>query len=174
MSRERIAAAIRDIPDFPKPGIVFKDIMPVLRDAELFRAAVQLIAEPWRQAGLAAVAAVDARGFIFGGALAYELGIGFVPVRKAGKLPWTTVAADYELEYGTATVEMHADGVRPGERVLLVDDLLATGGTAKAAISLIEKLGGVVVGIEFMVELCFLGGRQALAGYPVRSLVEVN
>lgn len=169
----KIAEAIRDIIDFPKPGIVFKDITPVLRDPELFAATVRIMAERWRGQGLDAVAAVDARGFIMGGALAYELGVGFVPIRKAGKLPWETISQSYALEYGTATVEMHADGVKSGEKVLLVDDLLATGGTAKAAIALIEKLGARVAGVEFMVELVFLRGRETLAPHVVNALVEV-
>lgn len=171
---DKINAAIRSIPDFPKPGIVFKDITPVLRDPELFAAVVKIIADRWRGKKVDAVAAVDARGFIMGGAVAYELGLGFVPVRKAGKLPWDTVSASYALEYGTNTVEMHADGVKPGEKILLVDDLLATGGTAAAAASLIEKLGATIVGVEFMLELAFLDGRQALAPYDVHSLITVT
>ena len=171
---DKINAAIRSIPDFPKPGIIFKDITPVLRDPELFSAVVTLIADQWRDQELDAVAAVDARGFIMGAAVAYELGLGFVPVRKAGKLPWDTVSASYALEYGTNTVEMHADGVKPGEKILLVDDLLATGGTAGAAASLIEGLGATVAGIQFMLELAFLKGREALASYEVYSLIRVD
>ncbi|MDT8390149.1 MAG: adenine phosphoribosyltransferase [Lentisphaeria bacterium] len=171
---DKINAAIRSIPDFPKPGIMFKDITPVLRDPDLFAGVVKLIADRWRGKGLDAVAAVDARGFIMGGAVAYELGIGFVPVRKAGKLPWDTVSASYALEYGTNTVEMHADGVKTGEKILLIDDLLATGGTAAAAVSLIEKLGASIAGIEFMLELTFLNGRAALAPHDVYSLIQVD
>ena len=170
---DKILAAIRDIPDFPKAGIIFKDITPVLRDPELFAGVVDLMAERWCNERIDAVAAVDARGFIMGGALAYKLGIGFIPVRKAGKLPWETIAVEYALEYGTSTVEMHADGVVAGERILLVDDLLATGGTAGAAVKLIEQLGGSVAGIEFMVELTFLNGRANLAPHQDNSLVKV-
>lgn len=171
---DRIAKAIRSIPDFPKQGIVFKDITPVLRDPELFAATVRMMATNYKGRQVDAIAAVDARGFIVGGALAYELGVGFVPIRKAGKLPWDTVSAEYALEYGSNTVEMHADGVKEGENVVLVDDLLATGGTAGAAASLIEKLGGRIVGIEFMIELTFLNGRKVLNGYPVNSIIKVN
>jgi adenine phosphoribosyltransferase len=172
--KHTIAAAIRSIPDFPKPVIVFKDITPVLRDPELFAATVKIMADNCRGKGIDSIAAVDARGFIMGGALAYELGVGFVPIRKAGKLPWETVSAKYALEYGSNTIEMHADGVRKGERVVLVDDLLATGGTAAAAVKLIRELGGEIVGIEFMVELTFLGGRDALQPHPVNAIVKVD
>jgi len=171
---DRIAETIRSIHDYPKPGIVFKDITPVLKDPELFATTVRIMADRWRDQGIDAIAAVDARGFILGGALAYEMGLGFVPVRKAGKLPWETISAQYALEYGTNTVEMHVDGVKEGDKVLLVDDLLATGGTAVAAVSLIEKLGATVAGIEFMVELAFLNGREALAPRPVYSIVKVD
>ena len=174
MPSAAIAAAIRDIPDFPKPGIVFKDITPVLRSPQLFREVIQTMAERWRGNGLDAVAAVDARGFIVGGALAYELGVGFIPVRKSGKLPWEVVSETYELEYGSSAIEMHADAVRPGQSVLVVDDLLATGGTAKAACNLIERCGAKVAGIEFIIELCFLNGRAGLGRYSVNSLVQVK
>jgi adenine phosphoribosyltransferase len=169
---DALRAAIRDVPDFPKPGIVFKDITPVLGDGGLLHLVVEAIAGRWRQRRPDAVAGIDARGFIIGGAVAYELGVGFIPIRKRGKLPWQTVSVEYELEYGTSAVEMHADAVQPGQEILLVDDLLATGGTAAAGARLIGQCGGTVVGIEFLVELCFLNGRQGLQQYAVNSLVE--
>ncbi len=146
---------------------MFKDLTPVVGNAELFRAAVGLFADRHRGAGIDRVAAIEARGFLFGGALAADLGVGLVPVRKKGKLPWRVRAATYDLEYGTATIEIHEDAVTPGERILLVDDLLATGGTAAAAAGLIESLGGVIVEIDFLVELAFLQGRARLGGRPV-------
>lgn len=163
---------IRDVPDFPKPGVVFKDIMPLLSDAEALREAVDRIAE-WagpRQPDI--VLGAEARGYITGGALACRLGCGFVPARKPGKLPWRTVAVKYALEYGFDQLEVHADSIRPGQRVLVHDDVLATGGTAKATVELVEQLGGVVVGVPFIIELAFLNGRDRLAGYDVFSLVE--
>ncbi len=167
MSLAQVKAAIRDIPDFPKPGILFKDITPILRDPALFRAAVQVFADRHRGRALNRIAAVESRGFLFGAALAYELGIGFVPIRKKGKLPYHTVEQTYDLEYGTATIEVHRDAFEPGESVLLLDDLLATGGTARAAAQLIEKLGARVLEIDFLVELSFLGGRAKLEPHPV-------
>jgi adenine phosphoribosyltransferase len=167
MSLDQVKAAIRDIPDFPKPGILFKDITPILRDPALFRAAVQVFADRHRGRALNRIAAVESRGFLFGAALAYELGIGFVPIRKKGKLPYHTVEQTYDLEYGTATIEVHRDAFEPGESVLLLDDLLATGGTARAAAQLIEKLGARVLEIDFLVELSFLGGRAKLEPHPV-------
>ncbi len=164
---EEIKAAIRDVPDFPTPGIVFKDIAPILADPGLFRAVIDHFAERHRDAGIQVVAGVEARGFIFGSALAYALGIGFVPIRKKGKLPWQTVEASYDLEYGSATIEVHADAVSPGARVLLFDDLLATGGTAAAAAGLIREIGGTVVEIDFLIELAFLEGRKRLSDSPV-------
>ena len=172
MSVESLAQAIRDIQDFPKPGIVFKDITPVLRDANLFEDAVNLMAQPWTNTKPDAVAAIDARGFILGGAVAYKLGVGFIPIRKEGKLPWDVDTVEYELEYGTDSVEMHSDAVASGQSILLVDDLLATGGTAKAAVELIEKSGGKVAGVQFLIELCFLKGRDGLEKYNVNSLIE--
>ena len=172
---EQLNAAIRDVPDFPKEGIVFKDITPVFSDAALLRHAAKLMAEGAGGLPVQKVAGIDARGFIFGVLVAQELGAGFIPVRKAGKLPWKTVSADYALEYGTATVEMHEDAVEPGERVLLVDDLLATGGTAAAAASLIQRVGGEVVGTSFFIELAFLAGREKLAGAGhVHSLIRFD
>ncbi len=172
--KDKIERAIRDIVDFPKPGIVFKDITPVLQDPVLFKAVVDDIVSRWRQEEIDTVAAIDARGFILGGAVAYLLGAGFVPIRKAGKLPWETVSEEYSLEYGLGVVEIHADAVSDGSRVLLVDDLLATGGTARAGINLLEKCGAEIAGVEFLIELCFLQGRKMLPGYQVNSLVKVE
>ena len=172
MKIENIKAAIRDIPDFPKPGIIFKDITPILADKDLFRAAVDIFVERHQAKPPAKVAAVDARGFIFGAAVAYRLGAGFVPIRKKGKLPYETHEATYDLEYGTATIAVHIDAFKKGERVLLVDDLLATGGTAAAAAALIEKAGGKLVEMDFLIELAFLNGRQKLAKYPVFSPIQ--
>ena len=168
---QRLKLAIRDIPDFPKQGIVFKDITPILGDGELFRIAVDGCVAVARAAGAGKIVGIDARGFVFGAAAAYELGLGFVPVRKAGKLPFQCESASYSLEYGEAVVEMHIDAVKPGERVVLMDDLLATGGTAGAAVKLIERIGGNVVSAVFLIELGFLGGRKALGSTPVESLL---
>jgi adenine phosphoribosyltransferase len=162
---------IRDVPDFPIPGILFRDVTPLLADAQALREAVQRMADPWRGRGVELVAAMEARGFIFTAPMALELGSGFVPVRKAGKLPWKTRRVEYALEYGTDVLEIHEDAVRPGQRVLVVDDLIATGGTAAAVVGLIEQLGGSVVGAQFLIELGDLGGRQRLPGYEVHSVV---
>lgn len=162
---------IRDVPDFPKPGIVFKDITPLLANAAALKEAVSRIAEHYRNSQVDLVVAAEARGFIFGGALAVELGAGFVPLRKPGKLPWQTVRQTYDLEYGTDALEMHADAIRPGARLLMLDDLLATGGTMAAACRLVEGLGGVIVGCAFVIELAFLHGRDKLPGYDVLSLI---
>jgi adenine phosphoribosyltransferase len=162
-----ITDCIRDIPDFPKPGIVFKDITPVLQNPEAYRAFIDLLIAEYRDKNLDAVVAVDARGFLFGGALAYELGIGLVPVRKKGKLPSLTHEVSYDLEYGSATLEIHEDALKPGARVVILDDLLATGGTVAATLQLCEALGAEVVGCAFMVELSFLGGRERLGDVPV-------
>jgi adenine phosphoribosyltransferase len=166
-----IEAAIRNIPDFPKPGIQFKDITPVLADARLFAGAIDLLTEGFKPGDVDAVVGIDARGFIFAAAAALKLQAGFVPVRKKGKLPHLTFEQEYALEYGTATVAMHVDALKPGARVLLVDDLLATGGTAAAAIALMQKLGANILEVGFLIELKFLGGREKLPGLPVRSLV---
>jgi adenine phosphoribosyltransferase len=166
-----LSSKIRDIPDFPKPGIVFKDIMPLLADPESLRATVGQLAafaEP-RKPDL--VMGAEARGFILGGALACKLGCGFVAARKPGKLPWQTVSAKYELEYGFDALELHADAIAEGARVLIHDDLLATGGTAKAKVDLVEQLGGEVVGLAFVIELAFLNGRDRLTGYEIFSLI---
>jgi adenine phosphoribosyltransferase len=166
-----IQAAIRSIPDFPKPGILFKDITPLLADADLFAASIDLLIGNFQPGEVDAVVGIDARGFIFAAAAALKLRAGFVPVRKKGKLPYQTHEQDYALEYGTATVAMHVDALKSGDRVLLIDDLLATGGTAAAAAALVQKLGAQILEISFLIELGFLGGRQKLKQFPVRSLV---
>ncbi len=166
-----LKARIRDVPNFPKPGIIFKDITPLLQDREAFQYVIKTLEITFKDKGIDVVAAIDARGFIFGAPLAYELNAAFVPVRKSGKLPPQTVKAEYALEYGTAAVEIRADGVMEGKRVLIVDDLLATGGTMKAAVELVEKLGGKIAGIAVVVELDFLEGRKQLRGHPIVSLV---
>ena len=163
---------IRDVPDFPKPGVVFKDIMPLLSDAEALSEAVDRIAEWARPREPDIVLGAEARGYITGGALACRLGCGFVPARKPGKLPWRTVAVKYALEYGFDQLEVHADSIQAGQRVLVHDDVLATGGTAKATVELVEQLGGTVVGLPFIIELAFLRGRDRLDGYDVFSLIE--
>jgi adenine phosphoribosyltransferase len=162
---------IRDIPDFPKPGIIFRDITPLLADPVAFRTAIDLMAIHYHGQKIDAVAAAEARGFIFAAPLAIELGIGFVPIRKRGKLPFKVHSLRYELEYGNDTVEMHQDALSPGHRVLLVDDLLATGGTMKACCELAERTGATIVGCAFLVELAFLNGRDRLNPYDVFSLV---
>jgi adenine phosphoribosyltransferase len=166
-----IQSAIRSIPDFPKPGILFKDITPLLADARLFAGSIDLLIGKFQPGTVDAVVGIDARGFIFAAAAALKLHAGFVPVRKKGKLPYQTHEQDYALEYGTATVAMHVDALKPGSRVLLIDDLLATGGTAAAAAALVQKLGAEILEISFLIELGFLRGRQKLKPFPVRSLV---
>jgi len=169
-----LASLIRDVPDFPVPGILFKDITTLLRNAAALREVVTRLAEQYADAQVDIVAAIESRGFIFGAPLAVQLGAGFVPVRKPGKLPAQAISESYTLEYGTNTLEMHVDAIQPGQRVLVVDDLLATGGSARAAVNLVERLGGKVVGLAFVVELDFLNGRQKLTGYPVHSLVHCS
>jgi adenine phosphoribosyltransferase len=166
-----LEAKIRDIPDFPKRGIVFKDIMPLLADPEALHDTVERLAEFAEPRKPDVVLGAEARGFILGAALAYRLGCGFVAARKPGKLPWRTISAKYALEYGFDALELHADAVAHGARVLVHDDLLATGGTARAKIDLVEQLGGTVVGLAFVIELEFLNGREKLAGYDVCSLI---
>jgi adenine phosphoribosyltransferase len=166
-----ITAAIRNIPDFPKPGIQFKDITPVLADPRLFAGAVELMTERFAPGSVDAVVGVDARGFIFAAAAAVRLRAGFVPVRKQGKLPFQTIEESYDLEYGSNTVAIHTDAVKPGNRVLLLDDLLATGGTASAAARLLRRLGAEILEVGFLIELGFLKGRARLEGLPVRALV---
>jgi adenine phosphoribosyltransferase len=162
---------IRDVPDFPQKGIVFKDITTLLQDGAAFRQALNQMLKKYLDAAIDKVVAIEARGFIFGGVLAYRLGCGFVPARKPGKLPYRTIREEYTLEYGSNALEIHEDSINPGEKVLIVDDLLATGGTALATARLVEKLGGEVVGIEFLIELGFLHGREKLLQYPVHSLI---
>lgn len=159
---ESIKSKIRDVPDFPREGILFKDITTVLRDPAAFKKSVELLAKHYEKQMIDYIAGIEARGFIFGSALAYKLGKGFIPIRKPGKLPAKTERMSYELEYGTDSLEIHIDAVEPGKRVLIVDDLLATGGTAEAAIKLVKKIGGVIIGIAFVVELEFLKGREKL------------
>ena len=171
MSIEDLKNSIRDIPDFPQKGVIFKDITPLLQNGKLFREAVDLLAEPYLEEPPELVAAIDARGFIFGAALAYKLGVGLVPIRKEGKLPYHTRKASYDLEYGSATVEIHQDAIKEGERVLLVDDLLATGGTLAAATELIKKHHARLIGIAVLIELDFLHGREKLTDYPLFSLL---
>jgi len=166
-----IAAAIRNVPDFPKPGIQFKDITPVLADARLFSGCIDLLVGSFKPGDVDAVVGIDARGFIFAAAAAARLQAGFVPVRKQGKLPFRTFEQSYDLEYGTNTVAIHVDALKPGERVLLIDDLLATGGTAAAAAALVDRIGGRILEVAFLIELSFLHGRAKLPGHPVRSLV---
>jgi adenine phosphoribosyltransferase len=169
-----LASRIRDIPDFPKPGILYKDITPLLLDHEALRQAVGELAEWARPRGVDYVVAAEARGFILGAALALELGAGFVPARKPGKLPSNTISADYILEYGVDSLEMHSDALAHGARVLVHDDLLATGGTARALADLVDGTGAEVVGCAFLIELGFLGGRERLAGYDVHSLISFD
>ncbi len=174
MSIQKIAAAIRDVKDFPKKGIVFKDITPVLHSAELFSEVIGIFESKTASLKPDYVVVIESRGFIFGSALALRLGCGIVPVRKKGKLPYRTVETSYELEYGTATIEMHEDALKKGDRVIIVDDLLATGGTAAAALRLVEGFGAVPLSLLFLVELEFLGGRKVLPKYPVEALVKVK
>jgi adenine phosphoribosyltransferase len=163
---------IRHIPGFPKEGILFHDIMPMLQDAEALRYAVDRLADYGRSRRVDLVLGAEARGFILGAALAYALGVGFAAARKPGKLPWKVTRCEYDLEYGTDALEMHADAIKPGQRVLIHDDLLATGGTARAKIQLVEEAGGVVAGLAFIIELTELQGREKLAGYDILSLLQ--
>ncbi|MHB1135165.1 MAG: adenine phosphoribosyltransferase [Coriobacteriia bacterium] len=165
---------IRDIKDFPKEGIVFKDITPLLASPEGFRAAIDTIADEYAAAGVTKVMGAEARGFIFGGALAYRLGAGFVPARKPGKLPWTTTSHSYALEYGTDSLEVHTDALVPGDVVLIVDDVLATGGTAAAKAALVAKMGAQVAGFAFLLELDFLSGREKLGEPKIVTLIHVD
>ncbi|MDB4726949.1 MAG: adenine phosphoribosyltransferase [Akkermansiaceae bacterium] len=164
-------AAIRDVPDFPKPGILFKDITPVLGDPDLFKASLDLLAETAGDTKIDKVVGIDARGFIFAAGVAQILGAGFVPVRKEGKLPWTTRSMAYTLEYGESVVEIHEDAIKPGEKILLVDDLLATGGTAAAAIKLLKALDADIVAVSFLIELAGLKGREALDHADIKALL---
>ena len=169
---DRLRAGVRDVPDFPKKGIVFKDITPLLSDRALFRASIDLFLEHCRGKEIDKIVGIDARGFLFGSAVAYELDVGFVPIRKRGKLPYKTEIAKYSLEYGQAEMEMHIDAMIAGERVILVDDLLATGGTSAAAAALIRKVGGRLLEAQFLIELEFLEGRKRLEPTPVTSFLK--
>lgn len=162
---------IRDIPDFPKPGILFRDITPLLADADALSKAIDALAKPFQGQGIDMVAAVEARGFIFGSAVAKALGVGFVPIRKKGKLPFATHSVSYGLEYGKDTVEVHTDAIAPGHKVLMVDDLLATGGTMTAACELIEKLGAEIAGLTFLIELADLKGRDNFSQYRIHTVI---
>jgi adenine phosphoribosyltransferase len=170
----RIRERVRDVPDFPTPGILFKDITPVLADASLMAAVLDHLHDAALQTQPDLIVAIESRGFIIGAPLAHALGVGFAPIRKPGKLPWQTIRIDYALEYGNDAVEMHTDAIRPGQRVLVVDDVLATGGTAASAVQLVRQLGGQVVGTAFVIELSFLNGRGRLAPLPVESVVRYS
>jgi adenine phosphoribosyltransferase len=168
---DELRGLIRDIPDFPQPGVVFKDITPLLADENAFSSVIDLIVVNYGRGNIDKVVGIEARGFILASPVAYHFGAGFVPVRKAGKLPWTVESEEYALEYGTAVLEVHQDSIKPGEGVLLVDAVLATGGTSRAAARLVERLGGEVVGIACLIELSFLNGRDNLAGYDFFGLI---
>ena len=172
MSVAPLTSLIRNIPDFPKPGILFRDITPLLASPAGLRDAVRQLAAPFRIEKISAIAAAESRGFLFGSPLAVELGVGFVPIRKPGKLPHKTESCSYDLEYGQDTLQMHTDAIKPGDRVLLVDDLLATGGTMKACADLVERVGGIVIGCAFLIELSFLQGREKLRPHNVFSVIQ--
>ncbi len=169
-----LASLIRDVPDFPVKGVLFKDITTLIKEADAFQEVIDRLTDHYTAMDVDMVVAIESRGFIFGAPLAYKLGSGLVPVRKPDKLPANTISESYTLEYGTNTLEMHADAIKPGQRVLVVDDLLATGGSARATITLVERLGGKVVGVAFMIELDFLHGRDKLEGYDVLSLIHCD
>src|SRR6266404_2255159 len=169
---EKLRSGVRDVPDFPKKGIVFKDITPILSDGALFKASIDVFVERCRGKKIDKIVGIDARGFLFGSAVAYELGVGFVPIRKRGKLPFKTAIARYSLEYGEAEMEMHIDAMKPGEKIVLVDDLLATGGTSASAAALIKKVGGELLEAQFLIELEFLHGREKLVPTPVVSFLK--
>ncbi len=171
-SADHIKQYIRDIPDFPQPGVLYRDITPLLANPAAFKEVLDALAMQYRDAKIEAVVAVESRGFIFGAPLAYILGVPFVTARKFGKLPYATINVAYQLEYGEAIIEMHTDALTPGQRVLIVDDLLATGGTTAATVALVEKLGGAVVGVAFVIELTFLNGRQRLGNHDVFALIQ--
>ncbi len=164
--------SIRNIPDFPKPGILFRDVTTLIQNKTAFKKAIDLLTKKYQGQGIEKIVAVEARGFIFGAALAQRIGAGFVPVRKKGKLPFKTISTTYELEYGTDTLEIHQDAITAGEKILIIDDLLATGGTVKATVDLVNKLQGKIVGIGFIIELVDLHGKDKLQGYPLFSLVK--
>jgi adenine phosphoribosyltransferase len=166
---ESLKKLVRTIPDYPKPGIMFRDVTTLMRDGDGFRASIAALAEPYKGAKVNAVAGIEARGFVFGAGVAEKLGVGFIPIRKKGKLPWTTIGQQYTLEYGVDTIEIHLDAVRTGERILIIDDLIATGGTAEAAVKLITRIGGVIVGAAFVIDLPELGGVKLLEKHGVKS-----
>ena|SRR5438874_952990 len=171
---DSLARMLRDVPDFPKPGIVFKDITPLLACPAALSLAVEFLTQPYRSKHVDFVVGAESRGFIFGTAVARNLSAGFVPIRKPGKLPYKTKKVEYKLEYGTDAMEIHLDAIRPGSRVLMIDDLLATGGTMVACCDLVRSLGGEIVGVAFLIELCFLKGRAKLAKYPVHSVIQID
>lgn len=171
---DRIKNKIRDIPDFPIDGIMFKDITPLVKDPASLRLTISELIKPFKDSGITAVAGMEARGFIFGSLAAWELGVGFIPLRKPGKLPYDVQRVSYQLEYGEATLEAHIDAIKQGDKILLVDDVLATGGTAKASCHLVEKLGGQVIACAFVIELAALEGRKQLEGYHLHSLVNYS
>jgi adenine phosphoribosyltransferase len=171
-SIEKLRAAVRDVPDFPKAGIVFKDITPILGNGKLFRTAIEAFLEQCRGKQIDKIVGIDARGFLFGAAVAYDLGVGFVPLRKKGRLPYKTESAKYSLEYGEAEMELHVDAIERGEKIVLIDDLLATGGTSASAATLIQKVGGVLLEAQFLIELEFLHGRKKLESTPVVSFLK--
>lgn len=171
---ERLKSAIRDVPDFPKEGVVFKDITPILQNAQLFRLAITVLADRYQRKQVDQIVAVDARGFLFASAAAYVLGCGVSLVRKKGKLPFKTVSTSYDLEYGSNTVEMHVDAIKPGQQVVIIDDVLATGGTMKATVDLVNKLGGNVTEAAFFIELRFLNGASKLSPTPVFSILQYD
>jgi adenine phosphoribosyltransferase len=174
MKKIDLSKHIRNIPDFPKPGILFRDVTTLIQDKKAFKASVDMLAAKYKGKKIDKVVGVEARGFVFGAALAHKIGAGFVPVRKKNKLPFRRISATYELEYGTDTLEIHEDAIEKGEKILIIDDLLATGGTVKAAIELVNKLGGEIQGIGFVIELVDLKGREKLKPYPVCSLIEFS
>jgi len=169
-----LASMIRDVPDFPVKGVLFKDITTLIKDPDAFQEVIDRLVDRYADRDLDLVAAVESRGFIFGPPVAYQLGVGFVPIRKLGKLPAEKINASYTLEYGAETLEMHTDAIQPGQKVLIIDDLIATGGSAKAAIELVERLGGEVVGLGFLIELTFLHGREKLKNYEVYSMIQFD
>jgi len=174
MNNALLEKSIRNIPDFPKPGILFRDVTTLIQNKVAFKKSVDLLAKKYKGKGIDKVVGVEARGFIFGAAVAHKIGAGFVPVRKKGKLPYKTISTTYELEYGTDTLEIHKDAINPNEKILIIDDLLATGGTVKAVTELVNQLGGKISAIAFVIELVDLRGRDKLKEYPVYSLIKFN
>jgi len=172
MNNSLLEKSIRNIPDFPKSGILFRDVTTLIQNKDAFKKSVDLLSKKYKSRGFNKVVGVEARGFIFGAAVAHKIGAGFVPVRKKGKLPYKTISTTYELEYGTDTLEIHKDAIAPGEKVLIIDDLLATGGTVKAVTELVNQLGGKILGIGFVIELVDLKGKEKLKDYPIFSLIK--